>query len=79
MRKDRPNSKLETFRGKAILQIDRLPADEKAIIITSCPTILAQIILRDRRIRELEQRLAQLEKDTLVQQNLIPDLELPAD
>lgn len=71
-------TKLESFRGREILQIDRFPPDEKAILINSCQTVLAQIILRDKRIRELESRLGELEKETIVQQGL-PDIDLPGD
>ncbi len=74
---EQKQNKLETFRGKDILPIDRFPSDERVILSHSCTTILAQIILRDQRIRELQLRLKDLERDTLVQQNLLPDI--PAD
>ncbi len=70
--------------NRDIVMIDRFPDDEKAILIRTCPVIMAQIMLRDKRIRELESqvkglegRVREVEPEMLFVQETL--LELPGD
>jgi hypothetical protein len=46
-----------------ILPVIQFPPHEQTILITNCPTIWAQLWLRDKRIEELEAALQQAKEE----------------